>query len=283
MTYRLVSSSEDMEQFLTIATRGGILALDTEFTRTRTYYPMLSTIQICLPHGEIFIFDALDGSDLGPLSNLLMDQAVTKIIHASRQDIEAMNHYFKCMPRNIVDTQILANVCDLGAQCSYADLAKRFGGADIDKTFQRSNWQKRPLKIEQLHYICDDVRFLQIIYESLLSMLPDTPSCIAELEQSFAHLTQESSYQFDVKKFCRRYMGRLGGDAGSKAIATKLVILREQVAMKRNMARVFVIRDTDILAIARYKPANLHQLQSICRLQHAIDPQRILSIVNTYA
>ncbi len=64
------------------------VAVDTEFMRERTYWPELCLVQIA-GEKEVAVIDAMaDGIDLAPLGALFADQAVTKVFHAARQDIE---------------------------------------------------------------------------------------------------------------------------------------------------------------------------------------------------
>ena len=66
------------------------IGLDTEFIRESTYRPILALIQISLPNGEIHLIDpiAIHRRDL--ISNIITSANITKIIHSSKQDIEAL-------------------------------------------------------------------------------------------------------------------------------------------------------------------------------------------------
>ena len=65
------------------------LALDTEFVRERTYYPKLCLIQAAIG-GDIILIDVLAIEDGGALAPVLADPGRPKILHAARQDIEAL-------------------------------------------------------------------------------------------------------------------------------------------------------------------------------------------------
>src|SRR3954454_3087581 len=64
------------------------VTVDTEFMRERTYWPELCVVQLAGAH-EVAVVDAQAAElDLAPLGELLGNQAVTKVFHAARQDIE---------------------------------------------------------------------------------------------------------------------------------------------------------------------------------------------------
>ena len=73
------------------------------------------------------VIDALaPGLDLAPLGELLADQAVMKVFHAARQDIEIFVLKFGDVPRPLFDTQVAAMVAGFGDQVGYEALV---GGA----------------------------------------------------------------------------------------------------------------------------------------------------------
>ena len=64
------------------------VTIDTEFVRERTYWPELCVVQLA-GEREVAIVDAqAEGLDLQVLAPLLDDQAVVKVFHAARQDLE---------------------------------------------------------------------------------------------------------------------------------------------------------------------------------------------------
>lgn len=69
------------------------VAVDTEFVRTRTYYPQLNLIQ--LYDGDAFtLIDLLAITDWQPFIALLADQQFTKLLHACSADLEMFWHRF---------------------------------------------------------------------------------------------------------------------------------------------------------------------------------------------
>lgn len=86
------------------------IALDTEFVRTRTYYPQLGLIQMF--DGEtVVLIDPLTIGDWTPMRDLLVNKNVTKYLHAGSEDLEVFLNAFGVLPDPLIDTQILAAFC----------------------------------------------------------------------------------------------------------------------------------------------------------------------------
>ena len=97
------------------------LALDTEFLREKTYYPIFCLLQIA--NGELAAcVDPLQIEDLSPLRDLLDDQSITKVFHAGRQDLEIFHQIWGKLPAPLFDTQLAATLTGHGDQIGYAAL-----------------------------------------------------------------------------------------------------------------------------------------------------------------
>ena len=78
-----------------------LIALDTEFIRTDTFYPKIALIQ--LSDGEsIWLVDVLAIDDFSPLKNLLESPDNTLIFHACAEDLEVLDHSVNIQPTHIL-------------------------------------------------------------------------------------------------------------------------------------------------------------------------------------
>ena len=146
------------------------LALDTEFAREKTYYPVLCLLQLC--NGELAAcIDPLNLTDLTPLLEILVDPKVLKIFHAGRQDLEIFYHRWGRLPQPLFDTQIAAALLGLGDQIGYAPLVQQLLGRELEKGHTRTDWSRRPLDPEQLRYALDDVIYLGEVHRLLAARL----------------------------------------------------------------------------------------------------------------
>ena len=135
----LVSSYDEIYKFCSNATKlSKYIAIDTEFVRRNTYYAKLCVIQLAFKEGQkkrVLMLDALDESiNLKPLIELLRNNNIVKVIHASRQDLEIFLHLFNFLPTPLFDTQVAAMVCGKGEQESYENLVKNLLGEKINKS-----------------------------------------------------------------------------------------------------------------------------------------------------
>ena len=154
-----ISDPAELEARLAAWPAGAAIALDTEFVRERTYFPQLCLIQAAAG-GDILLVDALAIPDGGALTRELLSPARPKILHAARQDIEALLPLTASPPPAVFDTQQAASLLGFPAQVGYAELVRLVLGVTLAKGHARTDWSRRPLSREQLAYAVDDVRYL---------------------------------------------------------------------------------------------------------------------------
>jgi ribonuclease D len=128
------------------------ITVDTEFLRETTYYPNLCVVQMASTE-EAVVIDALaEGIDLQPFFELMANEAVLKVFHAARQDIEIVWHRAGLIPHPVFDTQVAAMVLGHGDSISYDQLVQRITGDVLDKSHRFTDWSRRPLTREQITY-----------------------------------------------------------------------------------------------------------------------------------
>src|SRR5258708_13547589 len=66
-----------------------LIGVDTEFLRERTFFPKLCLLQLAAG-GQIWCVDTLRIGSLDPLMPVLTAAAARKVIHAARQNLEAV-------------------------------------------------------------------------------------------------------------------------------------------------------------------------------------------------
>ncbi|HEY5264023.1 MAG TPA: ribonuclease D, partial [Steroidobacteraceae bacterium] len=146
------------------------IGVDTEFLRERTFYPKLCLLQLSAG-GQIWCVDTLRIDSLEPLLPSLTAALTRKVIHAARQDLEAVYLTSKGIMSPVFDTQIAAGCIGLKPQVGYAELVKTLLDVTIPKGQTRTDWSKRPLTPAQLEYAADDVLYLGDIADRLSERL----------------------------------------------------------------------------------------------------------------
>ena len=244
------------------------LAIDTEFVREKTYYPLLCLIQIASPQQCVCI-DPIAITDLSPLAELLLHHNTIKIFHAARQDLEVLNQVLGTIPSPIFDTQIAATLLGLGDQLSYANLVNHFLNVQLAKGHARTDWERRPLSTEQLEYAADDVRYLVAMYPMMVQTLTQQGR-LAWLIEDFEALTQAQLYQNDPVQQWQRVSGLQKLKGVQLAILQQLAAWREQQAQQQNKPRKWILSDDILIAIAMQGPHKTDQLGRIRGINPAL-------------
>ena len=128
----IIRDNDKLKEFCNKCIKEKVLAIDTEFIRENTYYPILCLIQIASDSFSAVI-DPLSEIDLEPVWEILANKDILKVFHAGRQDIEIFFNLTGKIPTPIYDTQIAAMFCGLGDQVSYDGLVNKFLGLTISK------------------------------------------------------------------------------------------------------------------------------------------------------
>lgn len=249
-----INSQQKLQRAIDLIKQAKIVALDTEFTRETTYYPILSIIQIAVKNSdgvkESFIIDCLCDIDLSDFLAIIADPKITKILHSSAQDLQIFYQLSNQVPQAVADTQIMANFCELGFNLGYSNLVESLFGNKLDKKQQRSNWQIRPLSQKQIEYALLDVFFLEEIYQKFFEIIAQKNhlNWFFEEMKNFINKNLFKSDESLNKHFSFR------GKCDAEIIKIKnLILWREVWAKKTNVPRQHFIRDETLERIAAGK------------------------------
>ena len=233
------------------------IGVDTEFLRERTYFPQLCLLQIeC--GGDICCVDAL-AMPLAALVPTLDAPAPRKLIHAARQDLEALHRATGRIATPIFDTQIAAACAGLKPQIGYAELAHDLLGVDLDKAHTRTDWSRRPLSPEQLSYAADDVRYLDEIAAALERRLRELDR-EHWVREDCAALADPRLYEPDPACAWERLGGIARLEPRARTRARAIAAWRERTARERNRPRAWILPDAAVYEIAQSDAASPREL-----------------------
>lgn len=276
---RLVTAASELEVLCRRWLFEPVLALDTEFVRTRTFFARLGLIQVSDGRG-VYLLDAI-ALDLGPLQELFDRRSEVTVLHSCSEDLGIFTVVFGLLPRRVFDTQIAAALVGYGFSRSYQSLVEEILGIHLVKEETRSNWMARPLTSEQLRYAAGDVLHLPAVYGRLQEELVSRGR-ESWAEEEFARLGSLERYLVEPQDAYRRIKGGGTLDRRSLAILRELAAWRERQARKRDLARNFVIPDRSLVEIARRQPGRWKDLDAIRDLQPGAKRrygERLLEIV----
>lgn len=257
----VVTSSAQLRQAADEWRQATVVGLDTEFVRERTYRAALGLVQVS--DGETaWLVDPLAVEDMSPLTSLLEDPATTKVIHSGSEDFEVLHHELGAQLRGVVDSQIACAMLGQSLQLGYHHAAQWLLDVEVEKDQTRSNWLRRPLSDDQHRYAALDVVLLPFMIERLRPQLEEKQRW-AWLEEEVERAIQKSVEDTDPQLAWMRISGAGGLDDMQRTALASLASWREEVAIRKNLARGFVISDAGLMALARRQPGTIGDIKTI--------------------
>ncbi|MDO3386946.1 ribonuclease D [Gilvimarinus sp. SDUM040013] len=237
------------------------IAVDTEFMRSDTFYPIAGLIQVGDGEG-CYLIDPVAIDDLSALAQLWRDESVTKVLHACSEDLEVFNVRLGAVPSPLFDTQIAAAYAGYGFSLGYANLVREMLGVEIPKGETRSDWLARPLSLAQKDYAALDVAHLLIVYGKLLQTLRQQER-LDWVKSDCAELVAAAGEPVDAgSAYLKVGLGWKLPERGVAALKL-LAEWREVEARARDIPRNRLMKEQPLFEIARRLPDSMGQLQRI--------------------
>ena len=236
------------------------VAVDTEFMRIDTFYPIAGLLQVS--EGQrAYLIDPLSIDDWTPFAGLLQDPAVVKVLHACSEDLEVFLRLTGSLPSPLFDTQLAAGYLNLGFSMGYSRLVQAVLNIELPKGETRSDWLQRPLSATQVSYAAEDVLHLAEVYLLLQAQLSaDKYRWVLE---DGAELVANRGRELDPELAYRE--AKLAWKLSPQQLAVLKVLCawREREARARNQPRNRIIREHSLWPLARTQPDNLVALARI--------------------
>lgn len=228
------------------------VALDTEFMRSRTFYPQPALVQV--GDGEhCYLIDNLAVDNLEPLRELLLDTGVTKIMHSCSEDLETLDRLLGAVPEPIFDTQVAAALTGLGPGLGYAATVRELLGVELPKSETRSDWLQRPLSDAQKTYAALDVAWLPMVYGVLLKQLRDQGR-LAWLQEDCDAIIRAARNPQPPELYYQRVKGAWRLQGPQLAALQDLCAWREREARLRDMPRNHLLKESICMNLAQQLP-----------------------------
>jgi ribonuclease D len=258
-----IDRSEELESLARTLESQPEIGLDTEFLRERTFFPKLCLLQLRAA-GQIWCVDTLKVGSLDVLMPVLTAPNVRKLIHAARQDLEAVYLTTKQVVSPVFDTQIAAACIGMKPQVGYAELVKTLLDVTIPKGQTRTDWSKRPLTPAQLEYAADDVLYLDAVAQELGQRLRKLKR-EHWVREDCLELEERRLYEPDPALAWERLRGIGQLPPEPRARAKAIAVWREKLARERDLPRAWILSDAAVFSIAHANPATAAAL-------HAVEP-----------
>ena len=256
-----IDRSEELESLARTLESQPEIGLDTEFLRERTFFPKLCLLQLRAA-GQIWCVDTLKVGSLDALMPVLTAPNVRKLIHAARQDLEAVYLTTRQVVSPVFDTQIAAACIGMKPQVGYAELVKTLLDVSIPKGQTRTDWSKRPLTPAQLEYAADDVLYLDAIAQELNARLRKLKR-EHWVREDCLELEERRLYEPDPAQAWERLRGIGQLPPEPRARAKAIAVWREKLARERDLPRAWILSDAALFAIAQANPATAAALEAV--------------------
>jgi ribonuclease D len=265
----LITTTSELADVCARLARHRVITVDTEFLRETTYYPLLCVVQMASAEEAVVIDTLAQGIDLKPFFELMADEKVLKVFHAARQDIEIVWHQAGIVPHPIFDTQVAAMVLGYGDSIAYDQLVERIAGHRPDKTHRFTDWSRRPLSADQIHYAVSDVTHLRDVFTALDADLKKRGRN-DWVSEEMEVLTSPKTYDFHPERAWERLKTRIRKPK-ELAVLMEVAAWREQEAQSRDVPRGRVLKDDAVGDIATHAPTSLERLASLRSLPKGFD------------
>ena len=256
----VITDNNALAAYCQQAANSTLLAVDTEFIRQSTLFPKLGLIQL-YDGSQLALVDPLSISDWRPLQQLFAKPELIKLLHSCSEDIEALATVGITQITPLFDTQLAAELLGWGSSMGYARLVEQLSGEILDKSESRTDWLARPLSQTQLQYAANDVHFLFPLYQKLTEQM--TPAqqqlLLAEGQQLMQRREQQLPLEFkylEIKNSWQLTPREL-------AVLRELAAWRQQYAMQRDLALGLIIKDIQLIELAKRRPATAESLLNI--------------------
>jgi ribonuclease D len=160
-------------------------------------------------------------------------------------------------------------VLGYGDSIAYDQLVERIAGHRPDKTHRFTDWSRRPLSADQIHYAVSDVTHLRDVFTALDADLKKRGRN-DWVSEEMEVLTSPKTYDFHPERAWERLKTRIRKPK-ELAVLMEVAAWREQEAQSRDVPRGRVLKDDAVGDIATHAPISLERLASLRSLPKGFD------------
>jgi ribonuclease D len=259
--YVVVDQFEQLQDVVDACRAVDVIALDTEFARFNTYYPIVGLIQIYTGK-ECFLIDPVAVTDIQPLSALLTDPSLLKVLHACSEDMEVFQHALGVTPGPVFDTQIASAALGIGFSVGYQALVEHYLDISLAKDQTRSDWLARPLTVDQMDYAALDVIYLLQVYHEQMEALREDDK-LRWVEAESKDLGKDIPTMISPEAAYKKMKGLWQLDRQQLNLLKSLCGWREETARHNDVPRNRVVDQKALIAIVKEGIDSKQALQDV--------------------
>lgn len=243
-----VDTPKYLKNLINVLNHVDIVGFDLEADCFYHYEEKICLIQLYVKN-SVNIVDPI-AIDIKPLFDALKNK--TLVIHGSQFDVRMMLKEYNFKPHKLYDTHAAA--CLLGyPKKSYAALVQHYIGIELDKTYQKANWTKRPLTKRMINYAANDTLYLLEIFSCLTEEL-NKASRFSWFEEQCVYIVTsvEKTLKTESKKKVWLIPGSGSFNKYELAILKDLYFWRDKKARSSNLNVHTVILNKQLIDIVSW-------------------------------
>jgi len=276
-----ISSSAELVECCQKWQKLPLIAIDTEFIRVETFYPIAGLIQVA-DDQSCYLIDPLNIDDFSALQALFRNNSVLKVMHASSEDLELFNTFLGVVPEPLFDTQLVAALINWGFSMGLQRMLEQKLNVKMEKHETTSDWLQRPLTPSQERYAALDVAYLPRIYAIQKAVLVEQNKLSWSEQENQALLRESVKDDPDGLNYYRRFTQMWRLPENKLAALRDLTAWREQQARKRDVPRNRILRNQGLLQIIERWPLSISELSQLDEVKKRVlrlDGETILSFL----
>jgi ribonuclease D len=220
-------------------------------------------LQLAAPTGEVIVIDALTAGIIEARA-LIENPSVIMAAHNARFD-EGVLRGAGFEVAGLVDTLRLARRTLRLRSFSLASVSEHLFGMQMDKTYQQSDWKRRPLSRAQLDYAALDARIALRVYQELSAKLEEAGLLEEELSRANIGLLRDGAEGFDraVVRPKRRHVELRPLTAEERQLVERLKLWRKRTAERERIPAYLICHDRTLEHLAIVRPGTVEGLAGI--------------------
>jgi ribonuclease D len=258
-----VADPAAVERVCAAASAAGVVAVDTESNSLYAYFARLCVTQLSFDDTSVVLDTlALSREALRPLTELLANPHVVKVLHGADYDLRSLDRELGARVVGLRDTQAAAQLLGM-RQTGLAALVLAELGVSLDKQHQLADWAQRPLPPAVLAYAVADTAHLVALAERLERRLGELGRLTWWAEECAALET----IRWEAPPIEALAFERLRGASKLKGLARDRIAAlhawRERVAAELDRPPFKVMQPDVMLALAESPPEDLAALAKV--------------------
>ena len=257
-----------------------VIAVDTEFIRRTTYFPITGLIQISEGEKAVLI-DPLSIDEWEPLRNLMVNPSVMKVFHACSEDLDVFDRLLGVLPTPYYDTQIGEAYAGAQWSLSYVKLIHEYLKIEVAKDETRSDWTQRPLTDAQKRYAALDVVYLAKMYPLQIARLEEK-NMLEWVMEDAESLKWQHTMNADPEQNWANVKTAWRLTPAGLTLLRLLFIWRDEQARKEDIPKGQILKDRTLWSLSKILPTHhkaISEAEELTGRQHRLYGEEILKKV----